>query len=319
MTNTTFCQQIEIYTKSLHTKLKIEKKSKNTISSYMQTYKSFIEFCKQHYKELSSQNLREDDIYAFIEYKSATMNKQGDIATSTANAIVSHLKRLFKHIERNSEDGYNFNKVFEDIKLKQPKRVPKGIGEEDVGKLLTYLENLKSEETFINFRNVLLFKLMLFGGLRASEAVSLKLSNFSRKESLYKISFKGKGDKERTTYIEADVIEDEIEMLGNIFGLLDNEYISKTRSNNHMDRIQLSKMVNSVYRMAGINVSGVHILRHTFAKSLREKKVDIVVLKELMGHSSIQTTSIYLNPTEDIVMRELSLCAQNAKKQKKEI
>lgn len=320
MTNTTFCQQIEIYTKSLHTKLKIEKKSKNTISSYMQTYKSFIEFCKQHYKELSFQNLREDDIYAFIEYKSATMNKQGDVAISTANAIVSHLKRLFKHIERNvADEAYNFDKVFEDIKLKQPKRVPKGIGERDLKKILTFLESLKAKETFTNFRNVLLFKLMLFGGLRATEAVSLKLSNFSREDTLYKISFKGKGDKERTTYIEADVIEDEIEMLRNIFGLLDNEYISKTRSNNHMDRIQLSKMVNSVYRMAGVNVSGVHILRHTFAKSLREQKVDIVVLKELMGHSSIETTSIYLNPTEDIVRRELSLCSQNAKRQKKEI
>lgn len=308
MINVTFCQQIEIYTKSLHTKLKIEKKSKNTISSYMQTYKSFIEFCKQHYKELSFQNLREDDIYAFIEYKSATMNKQGDVATSTANAIISHLKRLFKHIERNAENGlYDFDKVFEDIKLKQPKRVPKGIGERDLKKILTFLESLKAKETFTNFRNILLFKLMLFAGLRASEAVSLKLSNLRREESLYKISFKGKGDKERTSYIKIDIIEDEIEMLRNVFGLLDDEYISKTRSGSRMDRIQLSKMVNSVYRRAGIKASGVHVLRHTAAKSLLASGVSIVVVQSLLGHSSIQTTSIYANPTEDIVKRELML------------
>lgn len=308
MNNNTFCQQIEIYTKSLHTKLKIEKKSKNTISSYMQTYKSFIEFCKQHYKELSFQNLREDDIYAFIEYKSATMNKQGDVATSTANAIISHLKRLFKHIERNAENGlYDFDKVFEDIKLKQPKRAPKGIDEVDLKKLLTYLENLKAKETFTNFRNILLFKLMLFAGLRASEAVSLKLSNFSREESLYKISFKGKGDKERTSYIKIDIIEDEIEMLRNVFGLQEDGYISKTRSGSRMDRIQLSKMVNSIYRRAGVKASGVHVLRHTAAKSLLADGVSIVVVQSLLGHSSIQTTSIYANPTEDIVKRELML------------
>lgn len=308
MNNNTFCQQIEIYTKSLHTKLKIEKKSKNTISSYMQTYKSFIEFCKQHYKELSFQNLREDDVYAFIEYKSATMNKQGDVATSTANAIISHLKRLFKHIERNAENGlYDFDKVFEDIKLKQPKRAPKGIDEVDLKKLLTYLENLKAKETFTNFRNILLFKLMLFAGLRASEAVSLKLSNFSREESLYKISFKGKGDKERTSYIKIDIIEDEIEMLRNVFGLQEDGYISKTRPGSRMDRIQLSKMVNSIYRRAGVKASGVHVLRHTAAKSLLADGVSIVVVQSLLGHSSIQTTSIYANPTEDIVKRELML------------
>lgn len=308
MNNYTFCQQIEIYTKSLHTKLKIEKKSKNTISSYMQTYKSFVEFCKQHYKELSFQNLREDDVYAFIEYKSATMNKQGDVATSTANAIISHLKRLFKHIERNAENGlYDFDKVFEDIKLKQPKRAPKGIDEVDLKKLLTYLENLKAKETFTNFRNILLFKLMLFAGLRASEAVSLKLSNFSREESLYKISFKGKGDKERTSYIKIDIIEDEIEMLRNVFGLQEDGYISKTRPGSRMDRIQLSKMVNSIYRRAGVKASGVHVLRHTAAKSLLADGVSIVVVQSLLGHSSIQTTSIYANPTEDIVKRELML------------
>lgn len=309
MINVTFCQQIEIYTKSLHTKLKIEKKSKNTISSYMQTYKSFIEFCKQHYKELSFQNLREDDIYAFIEYKSATMNKQGDVATSTANAIISHLKRLFKHIERNAENGlYDFDKVFEDIKLKQPKRVPKGIGERDLKKILTFLESLKAKETFTNFRNILLFKLMLFAGLRASEAVSLKLSNLRREESLYKISFKGKGDKERTSYIKIDIIEDELETLNQTFGLQEHEFISKTRSGSVMDRVQLSKMVNSIYKRAGVKTSGVHVLRHTAAKSLLASGVSIVVVQSLLGHSSIQTTSIYANPTQDIVKRELSLC-----------
>lgn len=308
MSNITFCQQIEIYTKSLHTKLKIEKKSKNTISSYMQTYKSFVEFCKQHYKELSFQNLREDDIYAFIEYKSATMNKQGDVATSTANAIISHLKRLFKHIERNAENGlYDFDKVFEDIKLKQPKRVPKGIDEADLKKLLTYLENLKAKETFIVFRNIMLFKLMLFGGLRASEAVSIKLSNINLTEEgdLYKITFKGKGDKNRFTYIDTNVLDDEISTLSNVFELQKDEFISKTSSGMQMDRVQLSKTVNSIYKNAGVNVSSTHILRHTAAKNWIKNGMDITTVQNLLGHSSIQTTSIYINPTEDMVKKQM--------------
>jgi site-specific recombinase XerD len=273
----------------------------------MQTYKSFVEFCKQHYKELSFQNLREDDIYAFIEYKSATMNKQGDVATSTANAIISHLKRLFKHIERNSENGlYDFDKVFEDIKLKQPKRVPKGLSDEQVNRLLNYLETLKAKETLINFRNIILFKLMLFGGLRASEAVSIKFSDIKEVgDKLYKITFKGKGDKNRFTYVQKDDFEDEITTLKGMIVSSTGMLIATTASGKCMDRIQLSKMVNSIYKRAGIKASGVHILRHTAAKRLLANGVSIVVVQSLLGHSSIQTTSIYANPTEDIILKEM--------------
>lgn len=304
--NEKFCSQIESYVRSLQIKLKIENKSKNTISSYMQTYKKFIAFCKQNPKVFSFSTIKEDDIYAFLEYMSATMNKQGDIAPSTSNAVVSHLKRLFKHIERNSsEESWDFDKVFADIKLKQPKRSPKGISDDDVKKLLSYLEELKNNETFINIRNVLLFKIMLYGGLRASETVSLKIENFKKEDSLYKIFFRGKGDKERVSYIQVENIQDEVDTLVDVFTLAKNEYIAKTSGGSVMDRIQLNKMINSIYKRAGVNVSGVHILRHTAAKSLLSSGVSIVVVQSLLGHSSVQTTSIYANPTEDIIKREL--------------
>jgi site-specific recombinase XerD len=301
----TLCEQIEAFSKSLATKMKIEKKSKNTIDVYMRTYRDFVKFCKQHYRELTLKNIKEEDIYAFIEYKSEHMQKQGDISVSTSNSIVSHLKRLFKHIERNADELYDFDKVFEDIKLKQPIRKPKGLADGEVEKILDYLERLKCEETFVNFRNALLFKVMLLAGLRAGEAVVLKPSSFKEDDKFYKISFKGKGDKNRTSYIKKEDIEDELFTLKNSFDLGDDEYISKTASGGKMDRVQLSKMVNSIYRRADVKASGVHILRHTAAKRFLASGVSIVVVQSILGHSSIQTTSIYANPTEDIVKREL--------------
>ncbi|MFA6195310.1 MAG: tyrosine-type recombinase/integrase [Sulfurimonas sp.] len=307
MSKAQFCEQLNSYIKSLNTKMKIEKKSQNTLLSYMRTYKDFIIFCEQHYKELTFKNIKEDDIYAFLEYKSQNMQKQGDISVSTSNAIVSHLKRLFKHIERNSDELHDFDRVFEDIKLKQPTRKPKGLSEEQVDKLLKYLESLKVDETYTNFRNIFLFKLMIFGGLRASEAVSIMLSNVKQTEesNLYKITFKGKGDKDRFTYIKVDDIEDEISTLKKVFDLNDDVFIAKTSTGNQMDRIQLSKMVNSMYGRAGVKASSVHVLRHTAAKRLLANGVSIVVVQSLLGHSSIQTTSIYANPTEDIIKKEM--------------
>jgi site-specific recombinase XerD len=308
MNDKNFCESLVVFQKSLNTKMKIDKLSKNSTDAYNRTYKYFIEFCNQYDKVLSFENIKEDDIYAFIEYKSENMQKQGEISDSTVNSIVSHLKRLFKHIERNSDKLYDFDRVFEDIKIKQPLKIPKGIGDKDLKKIVQHLENMKIDETFINFRNILLFKFLLYGGLRASESVSVCLSNILLEEDteLYKISFRGKGNKSRVTFIKRHIIEDEIDTLTSVFNIDVEKPIATTSTGNQMDRIQLSKMVNSLYAKAGVKITGVHILRHTAAKRLLDDGVSIVVVQSILGHGSIQTTAIYANPTESIVKKELT-------------
>ncbi|WP_294961467.1 tyrosine-type recombinase/integrase [Sulfurimonas sp.] len=308
MPELTFYESIQKFQKSLNVKMKIDELSVNTIDSYNRTYKYFILFCKQYDKKLSFQNIKEDDIYAFIEYKSANMNKQGNLSNSSVNSIVSHLKKLFKHIERNSDESYDFDKVFEDIKVKQSVRIPKGIDDKAFSKIVKYLEELKLNETFINFRNITLFKFLLYGGLRASEAISITLSSVELDISggLYKIVFKGKGDKNRTTYIKEDLLYDELDTLRNVFKIDTHKPIALTTSGKAMDRVQLSKMVNSAYCRAGVKATGVHILRHTAAKRLLADGVSIVVVQSILGHGSIQTTSIYANPTESIIKKELT-------------
>ena len=302
-----FKQEFEYYVKALNNKLRNDEKSNNTIVSYNRIYKQFLDFSEHSFKKLTFRNIKEDDIYAFLDYKTEIMNKQGNISTSTKNTTISALRRLFKHVSRNSDEGYDFDKVFEDIKLRQPSRLPKGISEDDINKLLSYIELLKKKETFINFRNALLLKLSLFGGLRAFETISIKLSDieYQKNEKLYKISFKGKGDKNRVVYINSEDIEDELSMFIDVFKFDEEIPIASTSTGKTMDRIQLYKMVNSIYRKANIKASGVHVLRHTAAKRLIAGGVSIVVVKELLGHSSIQTTTIYSNPTESIIKKEL--------------
>jgi len=53
-----------------------------------------------------------------------------------------------------------------------------------------------------------------------------------------------------------------------------------------------------MYRDAGINDASSHSGRRSFSTGLAEKGVSVFVLKELMGHSSIQTTSGYVHAGE---------------------
>ena len=56
-------------------------------------------------------------------------------------------------------------------------------------------------------------------------------------------------------------------------------------------------LLQRIYRAAGVNASS-HSGRRTFARNLAEKGVGVFVLKELMGHASIQTTAVYVEAGE---------------------
>jgi len=306
--NKKFIAIIKRQAKSLDIKLKNNNASENTRVSYARTYKFFMLFCEEHYKELTLENIREDDIYAFLEYKSENLDKQGDISISSSNSYISHLKKLFHHIARNSSEEISFEKLFEDIKLKSTPKIPKGINEKDFARIVSCANELSEKGDFVSVRNALLIKVLGFAGLRASEAISISLSSFSMKEQsgLYKIVFIGKGNKNRTSFIKMDVVNKELSTLKEIHKLDENSLIAVSKNNKTMSRIALNKMVNSFYRRCGVSVSGVHILRHTAAKNLLAAGVSIAVVQSILGHSSIQTTSIYANPNEEIVEKELS-------------
>ena len=69
----------------------------------------------------------------------------------------------------------------------------------------------------------------------------------------------------------------------------------------HLEFSMISSL-NDSYRTI-ISVYGCDPLRHTFAKSMIAKDVNIVTVKELLGHANIQTTMIYTNPNQKEVQK----------------
>jgi len=79
----------------------------------------------------------------------------------------------------------------------------------------------------------------------------------------------------------------------NYFIFTNNEFIPK-------DPRALEKYFDSLLKRIGIKHLNFHSLRHTFATRLREQKVDIKVISELLGHSDWRTTqSIYVHASLD--------------------
>jgi integrase/recombinase XerD len=217
------------------------------------------------------------------------------VQNSRANQQMKQVTSNAEAKEQESEELYDFSKIFERIKIKTPKREPKSLSKEDLRKFKAFLEKLKLRDDFVAVRNLLIIKSILLMGLRESEVKNLKIDDFrvyDGNDSLFEVKIVGKGDKERVVYVKRDLIEDEIDEFKSIS---DSEYICMTKNKRLMNSDEIFRMVKSAYKRAGIHPDkyNVHSLRHTFAVEFYQKTKDIVVLQRLLGHSDIKTTMIY--------------------------
>ena len=297
MINDSFAQEIGRFFQYFVNELKLTNKSKYTIISYTTTIKSFIEFIRQYEKELSFNNFKKIDIMNFLEYKNMVLEKQSELEMSSKKLYITHLKTFFTFINENLDTDIKLSTIFK-INIKIPKRTPKGVENKDVKLLEEYIRNLKLDN-FLNIRASLILKILLYSGARRGELEALRTDNFIEDDELYIIHTIGKGDKERTLYMPKEYIEKEL-----LYYKINNiKFIASTKSTKIMDGSQIYRFLNNTYKKIGIKYSGAHILRHTFAKSMIAKNVNIVTVKELLGHSSIQTTMIYTNPNQREVQK----------------
>jgi integrase/recombinase XerD len=136
---------------------------------------------------------------------------------------------------------------------------------------------------------------ILATGLRVEEFCSLTLQNTNLANRRFRIA--GKNTKGGEKKIRIVPMTSTIQVLLNHHFALNNEIGITTRTAN--------RIVHRVSERAGIMRKdvGPHVLRHTFAvRSLREG-VSVADLSKILGHEDMETTLIYLNPTEEDACR----------------
>lgn len=259
--------------------LLLRKCSDRTVSNYLSCINRF----KNYYKRKDLKKLNEDDILEYL--KKNFIN----IGCSAATINVNRAAIKYYYL-------VNFNKNFSNIllpKTKIPSRFPKIISKQDFIKMFNSEFNLKHK----------LWIMLAYGsGLRISEVASLKVSDILSKE--HKIRVIGKGNKERYAplpdftlkLLRLYWIQNKDKITNNYFfpgkykatkdtcitsfGI--KEAFEKIKENNNLD--------NSIT---------FHTLRHSYATEFIKNGGDIWELKNILGHSSINTTSMYLHMAEN--------------------
>jgi integrase/recombinase XerD len=291
--------------------------SKNTIELYNRAIDMFIEYSLQFQDEMQLKDIKTvyfSDYLNFLEEEAKRRGlkpKNGNyLSKSSKQAYFKGIRNFFNFINDNNDELYTFERYLKNIKIvdtSKPEEKIEYLTEEEVQRLIDTLEREKSKKgTYNSYRNSLLVKLMLYGGLRISEVLNIKLNDLIEiDDEMYNINIYAKGGKEQTGFISKKVIEEELEYFRSV--LKEDEFIMKTRNNKQLDRSNAFTIVNNIYKKAKIRKKGLHILRHTLAMRLTQNNTNLVTIKKILRHSNIATTTIYAKATEKSVVEALKI------------
>jgi len=286
--------------KSFINEKKVLNMSKSTLMNYSSILNKLYDYYAQHEDKLSFYDIDRDFILSFL-------NNTPDMATNTKNLHITVIKNFFKYISLHNKENIDYRDRFSDLVTKAKKSEPVSLDSNEYEILQKYLNSKVKPASFIQYRNRLTLKLLLFTGVRASEVLGIKLEDFfmMKEEGVYKIKILGKGNKERYVYIPIDTIANELMFIrdyilqnGN-----NNTHINQTTKGRVMLRSELYTMIENLFKKLHIKKRGVHLLRHTFGKKMVQKNVNLSTIKELMGHENIQTTMIYARSDEGSMIR----------------
>jgi integrase/recombinase XerD len=181
--------------------------------------------------------------------------------------------------------------------FKGHKNTPKFLSIEELGQIISQFCTYENRLMPPNKARVFI-RFVYMTGLRKEEILKLKRADINFEVNPVEIKIIGKGDKERFVYFSEKYSPKLKQELVDYF-------IGEPEKNNAFN-LTLGK-VNYFFRKMNKYLIdrkiSPHLFRHSFGKYLNDNGVPLTYIQSMLGHSSIQTTMIYLNPTNEQIKK----------------
>jgi tyrosine recombinase XerC len=269
--------------------------SKNTVKSYDDALSSFTAFLK----------VRKLSVNPPFEYSRSDMRdylidlkQRKKLKDTTIAHRVFVLRSFFKFLQRKGKTEANPASFL--VSPKRRKSLPSFLTTHQMEELL----KLPSKEDVWGLRDSSILELFYSTGMRLSELADLKLSSIDFDRELIRVW--GKGDKERIIPVGEEALSALKSYLDKRNSDLKDQTIadSEVLFLNHSGKKLTSRSIARIVKKHAQKVSedkktSPHKLRHTFATHLLDSGMDIMGVKDLLGHSNLSTTQIYTHVTTE--------------------
>lgn len=263
-------------------------KSELTIKAYEADLSGFARWMLETYGEpLHLPRLTREDVREYVVYLHKTVRRK----PSTINRRLAAIRSLCRWalgsglIDRNPTDGVD------GVEASPGGR--RALSTTDLNRLL---RKVQQEGRPLH---VAVVTVLAHAGIRVGELVRLDKADVEIGERKGRIVVRaGKGDKYREVPLGAEARQAVQAYLAVRPTVADRELFIGQRG--PLTASGVWRMLSRYARQAGLEKVSPHVLRHTFAtRLLREKKADLVLVSDLLGHASVQTTARYTHSSQE--------------------
>jgi len=261
-----------------------------TLHAYRAALEQCIAYLRDHCRASSPEQVTTVDILGYMEHLRVGRGN----GASSLNRTVAIIKEYYRALVNMEYMAPGQNPMRGFPQMKPPHRKFRDVlNNKEIEKLL----NRPRKDTVLGIRDRTLLVLLLNTGIRASECAGMKEKDVRLHERTIRVT--GKGGDERTIPLD-EIAARALMVYRKVRGELSaKSCFFKSRKGGGLSRHGIYERVRTYARQARIKKKVTpHILRHTFAtRMLSVRKVNLVVLKELLGHRQLASTQIYVHMT----------------------
>lgn len=269
----------------------------NTIDSYRYSFILLLEYFKTlglKAEKITISDLTKNRIEEYLDYLETSRKN----TPATRNSRLAALHSFFRYLQYEYPDYIDeyikiLNIPFKKAKTKQMSYLTV----EEMKKLIEVIDI--SDE--YNYRDYMIILLMYESAIRVSELIKVKIIDFKLSKP-YSLKIIGKGNKQRYVPLSEIFIEKLNKYLNSSINehKLKSDYLFLNHSKQKLTRAGINHIINKYVSRAKQKYPSLftekvspHTLRHTKAMHLLQDDVNLVHIRDILGHSSIQTTEVY--------------------------
>lgn len=269
--------------------------SAHTLDAYERDVLDFIEYLSNQAVE-SFDEVDRIVVMNYIADLRARGGRQGAMKNTTVARHLSSLRSFYHYL--NTYVGVMHNPFLYVKSPKRAKRIPEFLFYDEMDAFLASID----EQDDAGIRNRALFEIMYACGLRVSEVVQLKLSDIDFQDQILHVL--GKGDKQRLVPFYGLAKDKLVQYIQGVrepwMHQEKHEFVFINQRGKPLTTRGVQYLMEKQAALCNLHIHvHPHMFRHTFATHLLDNGADLRVVQELLGHSSLSTTQIYVHVTQE--------------------
>ena len=208
---------------------------------------------------------------------------------------LSAIRSYLKYLVRTGELKENPASII--ATPKQKKHLPKALSLEEVEEFISACDTT----LYLGFRDRAMMEVLYSSGIRVAEMCQLSKNDYNPGDRTLRVY--GKGNKMRLAFLTVDANRWMLDYLNHPYRHMDSSKHKKERDHqaiflnrfgNRISPRSIDRLFSDYCKKNGMSARVTpHVFRHSIATHLLENGMDLKTIQELLGHSSMKTTTIY--------------------------